>query len=157
MEKKMSKCTYKVQKVKSEIDPSTGIPTDIPVTDKYGNHYYNIMFENKDYGSWGTKPDGSGYFEVGKEGEYTVEPAPDFNGKKQFRIKKPQKENTFGGGAKFTPKKKVAYKADQVSFGMAYAKDLLVAGKITEEQLGAMAIGITEMMWKQTDKLEGLE
>ena len=130
----------------------------VPQKDQYGNVSFNIKFENGDEGLWATKPDNADYFKIGEEQEYEITDKTSASGKAYKKITRPQKDFQKGGGAKYTPKKKVAYKADMVSFGFSYAKDLMIADKLPEgTKLGEMGPMLVKAMWKMIDEIEGLE
>jgi len=168
METKKSKVLKVVQK-KKQGTGEYGIPEDVPLTDKYGNYYYWVSFENKDVGTWCVKPEGKNfnYFKEDQECEYEINEDGEFDGKKQYRISIPKQEKSFGGGSKYQPKKKIAYKADMVSFGFSYAKDMQVADKLlmledekkglTVGKFAEVATAITKAMWKLLDEIKGLE
>jgi len=158
METKKSKVTEKkVAFTKEEIDPETGIPTQVASKDNYGNISFNVAFENGDKGLWKVQKNFD-YFKEGQEAEYTIEKKTSSKGNEYFVIGIPKQEKSFGGGSKYTPKKKIAYKADMVSFGFSYAKDLMVAEKLPPDtKLGEMAGLLVKTMWKLLDEIEGLE
>jgi len=158
METKKSKVTEKkVAFTKEEIDPETGIPTQVAEKDKYGNITLNVSFENGDKGLWKVQKNFD-YFKEGQEAEYTIEKKTGSKGNEYFVIGIPKQEKSFGGGSKYQPKKKIAYKADMVSFGFSYAKDLMVAEKLPPDtKLGEMAGLLVKAMWKLLDEIEGLE
>jgi hypothetical protein len=170
MEIKKSKVLKVTQKKKQGVDEH-GIPSEVPVEDKYGNHYYIVAFENRDYGDWRVKPNGKniGYFVEGQEAEYTIAEDGEFNGQKQYKIGIPYQDKGFGGGggSKYQPKKKAAYKADMISFGFSYAKDMQIGDKLLmlEDEKGGLTVGkfaevatlLTKNMWKLLDEIEGLE
>lgn len=143
--------------------------------DEHGNRIYAIKFDDDPGGWFRTKnPE---YFTVGEEAYYIKEVRRNkADTKDNIWIKKPtkdqmeeaglatgasgsaQKSYSGGGGAKWTPKKKVAYKADMVSFGFSYAKDLLIADKLPEgTKLGDMGPMLAKAMWKVLDELTELE
>jgi len=158
METKKSKVTEKkVAFTKEETDPETGIPTQVASKDNYGNISFNVAFENGDKGLWKVQKNFD-YFKEGQEAEYTIEKKTSSKGNEYFVVGIPKQEKSFGGGSKYTPKKKIAYKADMVSFGFSYAKDLMVAEKLPRDtKLGEMAGLLVKAMWKLLDEIEGLE
>jgi len=159
---KKSKITeMKIPFYKAEGVDEFGVPKQVPDKDQYGNVTFSLTMENGDNGLLKAQKNFE-RFAVGQEIEYTIEEKESKQGKKYNVIRLPKQEGggySSGGGSKYygRAKQKVAYKADQVSFGMSYAKDLLIAGTIEKDQLGAMAAYLTESMWTQLDKIEGLE
>ncbi len=142
--------------------------------DTYGNLIYTIKLEDGAEGWFRTKnPD---YFKVGEEANYILEVKAKADGSgNNTWIKKPTKDQmeeagiALGGGggsykggggssSKWEAKKKVAYMADMVSYGMRYATDLLIAGKLPEgSSVGDMGPLLTKAMWKTLNEIEGLE
>ena len=158
METKKSKVTEKKVAFTTEVvDSETGIPTQVAAKDNYGNISFNVSFENGDKGLWKVQKNFD-YFKEGQEAEYTIEKKVSAKGNEYFVIGIPKQDKSFGGGSKYTPKKKIAYKADMIGYGFSYAKDIMIAGKLPEEsKLGDMAGLLVKSMWKLLDEIEGLE
>jgi len=168
METKKSKVTEKkVAFTKEEIDPETGIPTQVPQKDNNGNITFNVSFENGDKGLWKVQKKFD-YFQEGKESEYVIEKKISTKGNEYFAISIPKQDKpAYGGGSKYQPKKKDAYRADMIGYGFSYAKDMQVNDKllVVEDKEGGVTVGkfvgiataITKAMWKLLDEIEGLE
>ena len=94
---------------------------------KYGMMYYHtIEFDNGDKGQYCSKSKEQNKFVVDKEADYTIEKT-EKNGYTNYTIK-PYTENTFqGGGGK--------KQSNNASFALSYSKDLVIAGKVSIEQI----------------------
>lgn len=155
---KESKYPFMVQEGTDEF----GMPKQVPEKDQYGNITLSLTMDNGDNGLLKAQKDFD-RFQVGKEIEYTIEEKESKAGKKYNVIRLPKKDGAGysgggGGASKYTPKKKTAYKADMVSFGFSYAKDLFIADKLPEDaKMGTMAELLVKNMWKMLDEIEGLE
>jgi hypothetical protein len=91
-------------------------------------YYHDIELDNGDKGSIGAKDQMPAKLNPGQELTYTIE------GNKIKAVNTAQSGGGFSGGGKKGPDPKVQI----VGFAMAYTKDLVVAGKITTEQLPAI-------------------
>ncbi len=109
--------------------------------DKGSVFYHDIELDNGDKGSIGSKEMNPAKLNPGQELTYTIE-----NGK--IKAVAPAGGGFQGGG--FAGRKGPDPKAQVVGFAMAYTKDLVVAGKITIEQLPAIFDKIHKLM---SDKL----
>jgi len=167
METKKSKVTEKkVAFTKEEIDPETGIPTQVASKDNYGNISFNVAFENGDKGLWKVQKNFD-YFKEGQEAEYTIEKKTSSKGNEYFVIGIPKQDKSYSGGKQgWQPKRLADYKADVVSFGFGSAakvfKELAVADKLPHVDgkpvtLGDLGKGVVKTMWKLLDEIEGLE
>ena len=165
METKKSKIKErKVAFYKEDGVDELGMPKKVPDKDQYGNITFSLTMENGDNGLLKAQKDFE-RFNEGQEIEYTIEEKESQQGKKYNVIRLPKQDRgsySGGGGSRYQPKKKVAYKADMVSFGFSYAKDIFVAGKMPvvddkEVTLGDLGKMLTKTMWKTLDELEGLE
>ena len=138
-----------------------GVPKQEPEKDQYGNITLSLTMENGDNGLLKAQKNFE-RFAVGQEIEYTIEEKESKQGKKYNVIRLPKQDaggySGGGGGSKYQPKKKEAYKADMISFGFSYAKDLMVADKLPgDSKMGEMASMLVKSMWKLLDEIEGLE
>jgi hypothetical protein len=160
MEIKKSKITEsKFPFTKQEGVDDFGMPKQVPEKDDYGNVTLSITLENGDNGLLKAQKNFE-RFKVGEELEYTIEEKESKAGKKYNMLRLPKKDGGYsgGGGSKYQPKKKIAYKADMVSFGFSYAKDMAIADKLPEDsKMGEMAVLLVKSMWKLLDEIEGLE
>lgn len=73
-------------------------------------HFISVVFEDGSQGDYGAKPETSGqHIEalqalIGKPGDFELEPKPDYEGQKQFKIKGyPGQTVGKGGGKQYTP------------------------------------------------------
>jgi hypothetical protein len=96
-------------------------------------YYHDIELDNGDKGSIGSKEKMPAKLNPGSELTYTIDAG---------KIKAAQAQGGFNGGGKKGPDPKVQI----VGFAMAYTKDLVVAGKITIEQLPAIFEKIHALM-----------
>lgn len=102
--------------------------------DSYGNTSFIIELENGDKGFYTSKNEDQKKFVVGQETEYLIEQKQGAKGT-YFKITLPQSEGggkSFGGGSR----PQIDPKVQMISFAMAYTKDLVVAGKITIDNMG---------------------
>jgi hypothetical protein len=161
MEIKKSKITEsKFPFTKQEGVDDFGMPKQVPEKDDYGNVTLSITLENGDNGLLKAQKNFE-RFKVGEELEYTIEEKESKAGKKYNMLRLPKKDGGYsggGGGSKYQPKKKIAYKADMIGYGFAYAKDMFIADKLPEGvKLADMATAYVKNMWKLLDEIEGLE
>lgn len=94
----------------------------------YDNVSYSIEFANADKGFYSTKDENQTKFIAGKESEYNIEEKEGKNGKKYFKISVPS-EYKAGGRPQLEPR------IQMISFAMSYTKDLVVAGKVSIEDM----------------------
>jgi len=161
METKKSKVknVYSEKTKDGGVDPNTGVPLTLPAF-AFGSMYcWMYEFENGDKGK-NFSPKDKPLWRYQEEAEYVIEEKEDKKGNKWFKISPKDDTGARGaqGASKYQPKKKIAYKADMVSFGFSYAKDLMVAEKLPRDtKLGEMAGLLVKAMWKLLDEIEGLE
>ena len=127
--------------------------------DDYGNYSFSVSFENGDAGYLKGKDKDHPYFIAGQEVPYTIEEIEkkDKSGT-YFKIKKPAKEWTGGGGgAKWQPKTPLEYKSDMISCFMRYAVDILIAqsGEVTEKSLKDLVYPMVKVAYPMIDKIYG--
>jgi hypothetical protein len=103
-------------------------------------YYHDIELDNGDKGSIGTKEKMPARLNPGQELTYTID------GNKIKAVNTAQGGGGFSGGGKKGPDPKVQI----VGFAMSYTKDLIVAGKITVDQLPPIFDKIHKLM---SDKL----
>jgi hypothetical protein len=104
-------------------------------------YYHDIELDNGDKGSIGSKEKMPAKLNPGSELTYTIRENP--NGPDKIKaVNTPSGGGGFSGGGKKGPDPKVQI----VGFAMAYTKDLVVAGKITTEQLPAIFEKIHALM-----------
>lgn len=103
-------------------------------------YYHDIELDNGDKGSIGTKEQMPARLNPGQELTYTID------GNKIKAVASSSGGGGFGGGGKKGPDPKVQI----AGFAMAYTKDLVVAGKITTDQLPSIFEKIHKLM---ADKL----
>ena len=84
-------------------------------------HYFDVTFDNGDYGSYGTKERNQTAFVVGQQAEYERVEDGEYNGQPKYKIKVPYDGNKSGGGGKGRPA------GDPKSFAASYAKDIVKA------------------------------
>jgi len=106
--------------------------TKFDQVDQYGNSSFSIEFDNGDRGFFSTKNPNQTKFVVGEVTEYLIEAK---EGKKgtYYKITLPQTEQPF----KATGRPQMEPRIQMISFAMAYAKDLVVAGKVEMKALPA--------------------
>lgn len=103
--------------------------TKMDKQDSYGNTSFVIEFENSDKGFYTSKSTDQTKFVVGNEVEYNIEKKVGGTGKEYFKITVPQAEGGFKGGGGGRPA--IDPRIQMISFSASYAKDLIVAGKVT--------------------------
>lgn len=98
--------------------------------DSYGNTSFIITMDNGDEGFYTSKNENQTKFVIGQESEYEIEKK---QGSKGFynKITAPQEQRQFGNTGRIQQDPKV----QMISFAMAYTKDLIVAGKVTMNDL----------------------
>lgn len=98
--------------------------------DSYGNTSFIITMDNGDEGFYTSKNENQTKFVIGQESEYEIEKK---QGSKGFynKITAPQGQRQFGNTGRIQQDPKV----QMISFAMAYTKDLIVAGKVTMNDL----------------------
>jgi hypothetical protein len=111
-------------------------------------HYHSLVMDNGDFGQTTAKTiDTPAEIAVGREITYTIAPDGEYQGQPRFKIKLVRPGGgKFGGGKPWTPESEYA---KHIGFSMAYAKDLVVAGKVTEQQMFKTADMIYEWMKKK--------
>jgi hypothetical protein len=104
--------------------------TQMAQKDSYGNTSFIIELDNGDKGFYTSKNENQTKFVVGQETEYLIEAK---EGKKgtYYKITLPQTEQVGG----FKGKPVIEPRVQMISFAMAYAKDLVVAGKVDMKAL----------------------
>jgi hypothetical protein len=104
--------------------------TQMAQKDSYGNTSFIIEMDNGDKGFYTSKNENQTKFVVGQETEYSIEAK---EGKKgtYYKITLPQTEQVGG----FKGKPVIEPRVQMISFAMAYAKDLVVAGKVDMKAL----------------------
>jgi hypothetical protein len=107
--------------------------TKFDKTDSYGNSSFSIEFANGDKGFYSTKSPDQTKFIVGADAEYQIEEKEGKTGKKYFKITLPQTDQPF----KAAGRPQIEPRIQMISFAMAYAKDLVVAGKVEMKALPA--------------------
>jgi len=100
--------------------------------DSYGATSFAIDFENGQGGYYSTKSPDAIKFVVGTEIEYNIEEKESKAGKKYFKITLPSEAAAFKPSA---GRPQVEPRIQMISFAMAYAKDLVVAGKVDMKSL----------------------
>jgi len=106
--------------------------TQMAQKDSYGNTSFVIDFDNGDRGFYTSKNENQTKFVVGQETEYLIEAK---EGKKgtYYKITLPQTEPF----QKSAGRPQIEPRIQMISFAMAYAKDLVVAGKVEMKALPA--------------------
>ena len=105
--------------------------TKMEKKDSYGNTSFIIEMDNGDKGFYTSKNENQTKFVAGQETEYLIEEKQGAKGV-YYKITIPQSEGFKpGGGGKPMPEPRVQF----ISFAMAYAKDLVVAGKVEMKSL----------------------
>lgn len=117
--------------------------TKMDKKDTYGNTSFIIELDNGDKGFYNSKSEDQKKFVVGNVADYEIEEKQGTKGK-YFKITVPQSEAVFikGGKAPVDPR------AQFIGFSAAYAKDLVVAGKVTIENMNAFSDTIFKNMIK---------
>lgn len=109
--------------------------------DSYGNTYFQIEFDNGESGLYTSKNEEQNKFIVGNVADYILEvkqgPKGDYN-----KITVPQSANFFKGGGKPPVDPRVQF----IGYSAAYSKDLVVAGKISFENMNREAESIFKNM-----------
>lgn len=103
--------------------------TKMDKKDSYGNTSFIIEFENGDKGFFTSKEEDQTYFKLQAEAEYLIEEKSGANGNKYFKVTKPQSDKPAYSGN--NSKQSIDPRAQFIGFSHAYAKDLLMAGKIS--------------------------
>jgi len=101
--------------------------------DNYGNTSFSIEFSNGDKGFYSTKTEEQSKFVAGQDSEYEIEEKIGKTGNPWYKITLPGSEQQGfkpGGG-----RPQVEPRVQMISFAMAYAKDLVVAGKVDMKAL----------------------
>lgn len=106
--------------------------TQMAQKDSYGNTSFIIEMDNGDKGFYTSKNENQTKFVVGQETEYLIEAK---EGKKgtYYKITLPQSDQPFQSKGKPVIEPRI----QMISFAMAYAKDLVVAGKVDMKALPA--------------------
>ncbi len=106
--------------------------TQMAQKDSYGNTSFVIELDNGDKGFYTSKNENQTKFVVGEVTEYLIEAK---EGKKgtYYKITLPQTEQPF----KAAGRPQIEPRIQMISFAMAYAKDLVVAGKVEMKALPA--------------------
>ena len=107
--------------------------TQMAQKDSYGNTSFVIELDNGDKGFYTSKNENQTKFVVGEVTEYLIEAK---EGKKgtYYKITLPQTDAPF---QKSAGRPQVEPRIQMISFAMAYAKDLVVAGKVEMKALPA--------------------
>jgi len=114
--------------------------TKIEQKDQYGNTSFIIEFENGDKGYYRSKNELQTKFIANNVADYVIEEKIGSKGK-YYSVKPPQSEKpAFGGRPVQDPK------TQMISFAMAYAKDLVVAGKVAMVDLPTVFETIYKVM-----------
>jgi len=108
--------------------------TKFDKVDSYGATSFAIDFENGQGGYYSTKSPDAIKFVVGQEIDYNIEEKESKAGKKYFKITLPNEAAAFKPNA---GRPQVEPRIQMISFAMAYAKDLVVAGKVEMKALPA--------------------
>lgn len=149
MDKKVSKITYLSPMQNPDGSPATWV-------NQKGKTMYNLSMEleNGDRGTYSSeKPDGS--VSVGDEVQYTVQVSGNYT---NFRGVK--KYTPYGGNT--GAKKSGGYSRDvaneerlkAMGFGLSYAKDLVVAGKIEVKEMGVFADRFKDKIIEHVNQVE---
>jgi hypothetical protein len=112
--------------------------------DSYGNTSFSIEFENGVRGFYSTKNENQTKFVVGQEAEYELEQKQGAKGPYN-KVKVPQTDFKPGGG-----RPQVEPRIQMISFAAAYAKDIVVAGKVP---LSDFAVTFEMIYTEMTNKL----
>ncbi len=118
---------------------------------KFGTMYlHKISYDGKE-GLYSSKKKEQTYFVLNKECEFTEETIKGKEGKSDWIKVKPIQNNSYSGYGKAVKKEQSKYSG----FAMAYAKDLLVAGKIGDlEQMYVVAQNMIDWMVAKDKELE---
>lgn len=121
--------------------------TKMDKKDSYGNTSFVIELENGDKGFYVSKHEDQKNFIHGQEATYLIEEKEGSTGKKYNKITLPKVENKWNGGGKgnYTP---IDPRIQMISFSTSYAKDLVVADKITMKDLSKVSEEIFNNMIK---------
>ena len=104
--------------------------TKMEKKDSYGNTSFIIEMDNGDKGFYTSKNENQTKFVIGQETEYLIDEKQGSKGV-YYKITLPQSEQGFKPGGRPMPEPRV----QMISFAMAYAKDLVVAGKVEMKSL----------------------
>ena len=106
--------------------------TKMEKKDNYGNTSFIIELDNGDKGFYTSKNENQTKFVSGQESEYEIEEKQGSKGV-YYKITIPQSEQggNWPKGGRPAPEPRV----QMISFAMAYAKDLVVAGKVEMKAL----------------------
>lgn len=119
------------------------------VETKFGSmHQFKVEYDGK-IGSFLTKEREQTVFVEGKENEFTEAPR-EYKGVTYYNIKPLSKKSGFSNFSRNLKKEQSKYSG----FAMAYAKDLVVAGKIDEKQMFPTAKKMLDWMVEQDKMLE---
>lgn len=98
--------------------------------DSYGKWSFSLEFDNGDKGWYNTKNGDQTYFAFGAPADYLIEAKQSKTGSTYYVISHPEEKaqaaNSFSGG-----KPKADPKVQIIGFAMSYTKDLIVAGKLS--------------------------
>lgn len=115
---------------------------------KFGKLYsYKIEYDSRS-GYYSSKSKDQNKFIVGQEAEFTEETKTTSNG--TYIVVKPPQKNLQSNFGKALNKEKSRYSG----FAVSYAKDLLVAGRISKEELADQAWILFELMVAMDKTLE---
>lgn len=112
--------------------------------DTYGNTSFIIELESGDHGYYTSKSEDQKKFVVGNVANYDIEEKQGAKGK-YYKITVPQSDGAIfskGGKAPVDPR------AQFIGFSAAYSKDLVVAGKVSIDNMNAFADAIFKNMIK---------
>lgn len=112
--------------------------------DKGSVFYHDIELDNGDKGSIGAKEQNPAKLNPGQELTYTIETGQ--HGNKIKAVAPAGGGGGFSGGGRRGPEPKTQI----IGFAMSYTKDLVVAGKITMDQMPSIFQSIYKLM---ADKL----
>lgn len=125
--------------------------TKMDKLDTYGNTSFVIEFEDGTKGYYTSKNPEQTKFIVGNVADFLVEVKQGSKGPYN-KITVPQTNNPFvkGGGGKAPVDPRTQY----IGFSAAYSKDLVVAGKVTLENMNAVSDAIFKNMLKHYDSIK---
>ncbi len=128
--------------------------TKMDKKDNYGNTSFVIELENGDKGFYVSKNEEQKNFVVGQESTYEIEEKEGKEGKKYCKITMPKVEGKWNGGGGKAPYVAADPRIQMISFSTSYAKDLVVGGKCSMNDIHKMSEEIFKNMVKLYEQIK---
>lgn len=128
--------------------------TKMDKKDNYGNTSFVVEFDNNDKGFYTSKNEEQKNFVVGQEATYLIEEKEGSTGKKYCKVSIPQAQGGFNKGGGKPGHVPVDPRVQMIGFSTSYAKDLVVAGKVSIGDLSKYSNEIFQNMIKLYDTIK---